>query len=135
MITVTPKDALRAKVLQPGWQICVVENYTQKQANTDGSTLHTYEIVVDEGQYKGVPLNDFVVSEKAIGMGKNFFIACGMPVELWNKAEKGEAVQFDEQAPVGKRLKVMVKPEAYQNRMLNKATDFLPADQPSLMKS
>ncbi len=133
MITINQKDALRAKVLPPGWQVCIVERYEQRQAGTDGSTLHCYEIIVDEGQFKGVPLNDLVISEKAVGMGKNFFLACGMPRELWDKAEKGEAVQFDERAPEGKRIKVMVKPEAYQNRMLNKATDFLPADQPSMV--
>jgi hypothetical protein len=134
MIKVTPKDALRAKNLQPGWQICMVDKYTTKQAGTDGSTLHCYELIVSEGQYKGVPLNEYVISEKAIGMGKNFFIACGMPAEMWARAESGETVEFDEELPVGKKLKVMVKPEAYQGRMLNKASDFL-AIEPSLAKA
>lgn len=129
MITITPKDALRAKVLQPGWQICDVENHYTKPAAGDGSTVHYYELTVAEGQFKGVPLNELTISEKALGMGKNFFLACGMPITLWQKAENGESVQFDEKLPVGKRLKVMVKPEAFQNRMLNKATDFLPMEQ------
>lgn len=128
MITIKPKDALRAKVLPPGWQICLVENYQMKTASTDGSTLHAYELVVDEGQFKGVPLNEYVISEKAIGMGKPFFIACGMPEDLWVKAEKGESVQFDEQLPVGKRIRVMVKPEIFGNRTLNKAADFMKED-------
>lgn len=133
-IKITQRDALRAENLPPGWQICLVEKYTCKQAATDGSTLHCYEIVVDEGQYKGVPLNEYVISEKAIGMGKNFFIACGMPKEHWDKAKKGEDVSINEESPVGVRLKVMVKPEQYQGRMLNKASDFL-AIEPGLVKS
>jgi hypothetical protein len=63
-------------------------------------------------------------------MGKNFFLATGMPLEVWQKAEGGEAIQFDEKNPVGKILKVMVKPEAFGNRMLNKPVDFLAMPQP-----
>lgn len=126
MITITPKDALRAKNLPPGWQICDVENHYTKPAATDGSTVHYYELTVVDGQYAGVPLAELTISEKAVGMGKNFFVACGMPAEIWDKAEKGESQSFDEKLPVGKRIRVMVKPETFGNRMLNKASDFLP---------
>lgn len=126
MITITPKDALKAKQLPPGWQICDVENHYTKPAASDGSTVHYYELTVVEGEFKGVPLQELTISEKAIGMGKNFFIACGQPKEHWERAEKGESINFDETAPVGKRIKVMVKPEPFGNRMLNKAVDFLP---------
>jgi hypothetical protein len=102
-----------------------VENHYTKPAQGDGSTVHYYEITVVEGQFKNVPLNELTISEKAIGMGKNFFVACGMPVALWDQAEKGESVQFDEKLPVGKKLKVMVKPEPFGNRILNKPVDFL----------
>ena len=132
MITITPKDALRAKILPPGWQICLVENHYSKPAQSDGSTVHYYEMTVMSGQYQGVPLSELTLSEKAIGMGKNFFVSCGMPVELWDKAEKGESVNFDEKSPVGHYVKVMVKPEAFGNRMLNKAVDFLPLTEAEL---
>lgn len=128
MITITPKDALKAKVLPPGWQICEVENHYTKPAQGDGSTVHYYELTIVEGQFKGVPLNELTLSEKAIGMGKSFFLACGMPLALWEQAERGESVQFDEKLPVGKRVKVMVKPENFGNRTLNKASDFLPVE-------
>ena len=135
MITITPKDALRAKTLPPGWQICDVENHYTKPAAGDGSTVHYYELTVVEGQFKGVPLNELTISEKALGMGKNFYVACGMPLELWDKAEKGESIQFDEKLPVGKRIKVMVKPEPFGNRILNKATDFLAVEQPAAVSA
>ena len=125
MITITPKDALKAKTLPPGWQIVDVENHYTKPAAGDGSTVHYYELTVVDGQFKGVPLQELTISEKAIGMGKNFFIACGQPVEQWERAEKGESVSFDEKIPVGKRIKAMVKPEPFGNRTLNKAVDFL----------
>jgi hypothetical protein len=126
MITITPKDALRAKVLPPGWQFCLVENHYTKPATSDGSTVHYYELTVVGGQFKDVPLAELTLSEKAIGMGKNFFIAAGMPLELWDKAEKGESINFDEKLPVGKYVKTMVKPEPFGNRVLNKAVDFMP---------
>src|SRR4249920_524328 len=111
MITITPRDALMAKVLPPGWQFCKVSNHYTKPAQGDGSTVHYYEIDVIDGQYKGVPLNPLTISEKALGMGKNFFIACGQPSSEWDKAEKGEAIMFDEKLPVERVIKVMVKPE------------------------
>lgn len=124
MITITPKDALKAKVLPPGWQIGRVDNHYTKPAKEDGSTVHYYEITIVAGQFKDVPLQELTLSEKAIGMGKNFFIACGQPAEHWERAEKGEAISFDEKLPVGKVIKVMVTPEKFGNRILNKATDF-----------
>ncbi len=130
MITITPKDALRAKNLPPGWQICDVTNHYSKPAKESGATVHYYEIEVVEGQFKGVPLNEYTIVESAIGMGKNFFLACGMPQEMWDRAEKGESIQFDEKLPVGKRIKVMVKPEPFGTRLLNKASDFLAMEQP-----
>lgn len=129
MITITPKDALKAKTLPPGWQICVVDNHYVKPSQNDGSNVHFYEITIVEGEHKGTPLQEYTISEKALGMGKSFFLATGMPLELWERAEKGEAVQFNEKNPVGKTLRVMVKPEAFNNRMLNKAVDFMSLEQ------
>lgn len=128
MLTVTPKDALRSESLPPGWQICIVENHYVKPAGTDGSANHHYELVVTEGQWKGVPLQELIVNEKAVSMNKQFFIACGAPENIWLEAKKGNAQGIDEKAPVGKIIKVMVKPEAYQGRMLNKPIDFLAMD-------
>lgn len=125
MITITPRDALKAKVLSPGWRTCRVDNHYTKPAKEDGSTVHYYEITVIAGIDKDVPLQEFTLSEKAFGMGKNFFIASGQPAEDWIKAEKGESISFDEKLPVGRVLQVMVQPEKFGNRTLNKATDFL----------
>lgn len=125
MITITPKDALRSENLPPGWQYCKVSNMYTKPADSDGSTNFKYEIEVIDGQFKGVPLQDLTVNEKAVSMHKNFFIACGAPAELWEAAKKGEAQSFDERAPIGKVLKVFVTPSKFENRMLNKSTDYL----------
>lgn len=126
MITITPRDAKRSEVVTPGWHICKVMNHFTKPAAGDGSTVHNFEIDIIEGQFKDTPLKNFTLSEKAVSMGKNFFLACGMPLEQWNKALNGESVTFDEKNCVGKIIKVMVSNSKYENRMQNEAIDFLP---------
>ena len=133
MINVTQRDALKAKILPPGWQYCKVDNHYIKPSKEDGSNVHYYELTVVEGQHKETPLQDFMISEKAVGMGKNFFIACGQPKDAWEAAERGEAFSFDEKIPVGKIVRTMVTPEKFGNRTLNKATDFLANDKPDLV--
>lgn len=132
MITITPKDALKAKTLPPGWLYCKVTNFYMKPSEKDGSSVYYYELTVVLGEFKGVPLQEFMVSEKAPGMGKAFFIATGMPADMWTRAEQGESIQFDESAPLGKVLRVMNTPEKFGNRTLNKAGDFLKNDKPEL---
>lgn len=125
MITVTAKDALKAETVEPGWKPGVVTSYTPDTAG-DGSALHKWGIEVD---YKGqkYPLQDYMVSEKAVSMGKNFFIACGFPPEEWDKLVKGEttSTQIDPNSCVGKRVMVMVVNDKFNNRLTNKAGDFL----------
>lgn len=125
MITITPRDALRSETMEPGWQFCKIPNMYTKAAQSDGSTNYYYEIEVIDGKYKGVPLQDLVVNEKAVSMHKNFFIAAGAPPQLWEDAKKGEAQSFDERNPIGKVIKVMVTPTKFENRILNKPSDFL----------
>ncbi len=129
LITITPRDALKAKVIPPGWYFCNVENHYTKNAATDGSMVHYYELVICFGPHKDTPIQELTISEKAIGMGKNFFIAAGQPKEQWEEAEKGSSISFDETLPVGKVVKAQVGPEKFGNRILNKAQDFLkPSD-------
>jgi hypothetical protein len=133
VIKITKRDALRAKILDPGWYSCIVDGYEKRTASTDGGTLHQFEITVEDGQHKGVPLNAYVIPEKVLGIGKPFFSACGLPSEIWTKAEAGEEFEFDPQNLVGKKLRVMVKPEAFGNRTLNKAFDFMAVQEASMV--
>lgn len=129
MITVTAKDALRAKQIVPGWKEGIVTSYTPKVAGTDGSALHVFGIEVDDSGLQ-VPLKDYQLSEKAISMGKNFLIACGFPKDQWAKLERGEetASQVDPNSCVGKKIKVFVSNTNYQGKISNEATDFLPIE-------
>lgn len=127
MITVTAKDALRAKTLKPMWYPGVVVAYTPKTANSDGSALHVFSIEVNDSGLL-TPIKDYQISEKAVSMGKNFLLACGFPKEEWEKLERGEsgAMDIDPNSCVGKHIQVFVSNTMFNNRINNEATDFLP---------
>lgn len=127
MITVTAKDALRSEQLTPGWREGECISVKTKTAGTDGSALFVFEVEVNDRGLK-VPLKDYQLSEKAISMGKAFFLACGFPQEEWDKLVRSEATstQIDERSCVGKKFKVMVINTTYQGRIQNEAGDFLP---------
>lgn len=129
MIKVTQKDAIRSEQLTPGWRVGTCTNHFEKPASTDGSIVHNFEIEVeDTGFPVPVPLKNFNVSEKAVSMGKAFFIACGLPPSEWDKLIKGEAaaVEIEPRNCVGKKFKVMVKNTTFEGRINNEASDFLP---------
>lgn len=126
MITVTSKDALRTAQLTPGVKPGKCVSHEQTTAK-DASALHKFGIeVVEEGFPVPVPIQDYMISEKAVSMGKAFFIACGFPESEWDKLMKGESTsaQIDEKSCVGKSFNVMVVNEKYENRINNKAVDF-----------
>lgn len=127
MITVTAKDALRTAQLTPGWKPGKCVSHEETTAK-DGSALHKFGIEVqEEGFPIPVPLQDYMISEKAVSMGKAFFIACGFPESEWDKLMKGEkaSAQINPKDCVNKEFNVMVVNEKYENRINNKAGDFL----------
>ena|SRR3972149_8788581 len=126
MIKVTQKDALRAEQLTPGWREGTCINHFEKAAATDGSKLDIFEIEVIENGVS-FPLKNYQISEKAVSMGKAFFLACGVPQSEWDKLIKGESTGFDldPRSFVGKKFKVYVKNTTYEGRINNEAGDFL----------
>lgn len=127
MITVTSKDALRAEQLTPGWRNGKCVSYTPKTAAKDGSGLHVFGIeVLDNGI--NFPLKDYQISEKAVSMGKAFFIACGFPKEEWDNLVKGKSTSqnIDGNDCVNKDFKVMVVNTTFNGKISNEAGDFLP---------
>jgi len=130
MITITAQDALRSENIPPGWYDGECIDYVLATASTDGSAVHKFSVqVVIPSNPIPIPTQEFVVSKKAPGMGKAFFIACGFPKEEWEKLVKGELTsqQIDPRDCVGKKFRVFISNEKFGNRMLNKPTDFMSA--------
>lgn len=130
MLTITPKDALRSTVVTPGQYRCRVTNVYNKPAATDGSMLTKFEleIVYQRGtkneQFKGVPIKDVQISEKAVGFGIPFLLACGFPVAELEKIKRGEAGQVDEMKCLGVELYAQVATKIFDGRPQNEAVDF-----------
>lgn len=125
MIKITSRDALRAEVIPPGIYLGECVSYTQAAAAKDASLLHKWEIEVDVKGIK-IPLKDYQVSEKAISMGKAFFIACGFPPDAWEKLVRGEEASFELNPNdcVGKKFRVQVINTSFNNRIQSEAGDF-----------
>jgi hypothetical protein len=125
MIKVTSRDALKSEVVKPGTYKGRCVSYQAKTASKDSSIVHYFEIEV-ENSGMWYPIQDYMVSEKAAGMGKNFFLACGFPEAEWDKLVKGEAtnVDIDPNDCVNKEFKVSVINTQFDNRTQSKAGDF-----------
>ena len=114
-VTFTNEDLLRAKLVPPGWYPLLVSKYQEDQAGTDGSALYVYEIKVDGGNFNGVPLR-YQISEKAQGMGIEFFEACG------NEIKAGVSLEYDKQ--VGKKIEGFIQRGEYKGRPQNQLVSF-----------
>ena len=126
MITITTKDARKVEVIDPTWYKTVVKNHYTKPA-ADASTNHNFELEIIEGKFAGYSPQDYLINEKAVSFGKDFFIACGYPKGEWDKLVAGEqtSVQLDEKDCIGKTIMTFISNEKFGNRLLNKATNFM----------
>lgn len=114
-VTFTQEDILRAKLLPPNWYSMIVAKYQEDVAGTDGSALYVYEIKIDGGPFNGVPIR-YQISEKAQGMGIEFFEACGNEVKI------GVSLEYDKQ--VGKKIDGFVQRSEYKGRGKNEIVSF-----------
>lgn len=125
MIKVTSRDALKSEIVPAGVYPGKCVGYNAQTASKDSSIVHRFEIEVTHNglQY---PIQDYIISEKAVSMGKSFFLACGFPESEWEKLVKGESasVDIDPNDCVGKEMRVQVIHSMFDNRTQCKAGDF-----------
>ena len=114
-VTFTQEDILRSKLVKPGWYPVLVSKFTEDTAGTDGSALFVYELKIESGSYKDVPLR-FQVSEKALGMGIEFVEACGFAVVA------GQPMELEK--CLGKHIDAFVQRGEYKFKGNNQAVSF-----------
>ena len=114
-VTFTNEDILRAKLVPPNFYPLVVKSFSEEQAGTDGSALYVYDIRIEIGPYAGVPIR-YQISEKAEGMGIEFFEACG------NEVKAGIPFEYDKQ--VGKKMDGFVQRGEFKGRPKNEIVAF-----------
>ena len=104
---VTPDDLKVGELIEPGFHIMELSEYSEKPAATDKSTNCIFKFKVVDGPYKGYSANT-LISEKALGMGKKLWAALGIPYD----AERGYDLStelFQRIAASKPKLKVYIK--------------------------
>ncbi len=119
----TPDDLKRGDLAEPGWHPVEITKYEEKDAETDGSTNSIFHFKIIDGNAKGVtPRTQF--NEKALGFGKNFYAAVGLP----KNAQGGYdlSTQVFEQF-VGKKLQIYIKRgKSNKGNEFNEVADYRP---------
>lgn len=116
-VTFTIDDILKSKLVTPGWYKIKVKSHEQQQAGTDGSDLYVYELEINQ---PGTPFHGVLIrhqlSEKAIGMGIEFFESCGYEIKA------GIALETDK--VVGKECECYIQRGEYKGRGKNEPASF-----------
>lgn len=127
-ITFTEEDVNRSKVVEEAkWVPAEFVSYKEKAANTDGSALYVYSFKALSEKEKGMTFYA-QFSEKALGMMKNFVIACGKPFKI------GTSLDPETLINKGSKLMLFVKPVEYNGNMKNEVKDFRPFGEASAEK-
>lgn len=136
MIEIKGSDVRSNTVMTPGWYVVDVVSMSTKAANTDGSTNYLYKLRVvsdlkGDSSFEEARVKDVLVNEKGIfGSGLAFFAACDPAVragmEAMKKDRNAPNLPINENAPVGVRMKAMIKNTTWEGKVSNEASDFLP---------
>lgn len=115
-VTFTKDDILKSKLVPPNWYPLIVKSYEQQQAGTDGSDLHVFQLVVDGGDFAGVPV-------RLQGSEKFYTSEFIEFVEICNGGiQAGVPVEFDKF--VGKKLEGFIQRGEYKGRPQNNFMNF-----------
>lgn len=121
----TPDDLKKGDLMEPGWHPAEINDYTETDADTDGSTNCNFFFKVLDGPNKGVqPRRLF--NEKALGFGKALWaVLFGPPDPV-----KGYDTQLNTEsfkAQIGKKLMIYVKrTKSNKGNDFNDVVDFRP---------
>lgn len=119
---ITPDDLAAGQLVDPGWYACLITDYKEEPANTDGSTngIITFKIV--DGKFKGGRCRR-LYNEKAMGMAGNLLVALGAKVDKI----KGIDADLSSETLVGRFVDVNIRRgETNKKNPFNEPVDFAP---------
>lgn len=102
---VTPDDLKKGDLVDNGWYPAELVDYSEKDADTDGSTNCTFKFKIIDGPAKGVSPQK-LFNEKALGFGKELWATLGIP---FDKVKGYELTTEVFQAQKGKKLEIYIK--------------------------
>lgn len=124
--TLTPDDLKKGDLAEPGWHPAEISDYTEADADTDGSTNCIFHFKIIDGPNKGVaPRRLF--NEKALGFGKAMWgVLFGPPDPVKGyTADQLNSENF--KAQIGKRMMIYIKRgKSNKGNEFNDVVDFRP---------
>lgn len=125
-VNLTSDDLARGTLVDPGWYACEIIKYEEKPATTDRSTNCISHLKIISGKFEGAGTK-YQLNEKALGFGKNFFLALGAKYTT-NTKGKQELVGVElTPALVGKKIDVyFARGTSNKGNDFNDAKDFAP---------
>lgn len=123
-VNLTSDDLSKGALVSPGWYPCEITKYEEKPASTDRSTNATSFFKILTGEFAGGG-GRYLLNEKALGFGKNFFLALGAKQTLGSNG-KPQIVGVElTPALVGKKLDVyFIRGTSSRGNDFNDAKDF-----------
>jgi hypothetical protein len=76
----TPDDLKKGDLAEPGWHPLEITDYTEEDADTDGSTNCIFHFKIIDGPNKGISPRK-LFNEKALGFGKALYKALNFPYD------------------------------------------------------
>lgn len=126
-VNLTSEDLAGGELVEPGWYPCEISKYEEKPAGTDRSTNCISHLKVVGAKSAGAK-SRLLLNEKAMGFGKNFFLALGAKKTKNASTGKDEIVGVElTPALVGKKLDVyLTRGTSSKGNDFNDAKDFAP---------
>ena len=119
----TPDDLKKGELAEVGWHPAEIVDYTEKEAETDGSTNCNFHFKIFDGPNKGIqPRRLF--NEKALGFGKALWAVLYGPPDP-TKGYELSSERF--KSSIGTKLKIHIsRGKSNKGNEFNDVDDFLP---------
>jgi hypothetical protein len=119
----TPDDMRKGDLAEIGWHPAEIVDYSEKDAETDGSTNCIFHFKILDGPSKGVsPRRLF--NEKALGFGKNLWKVAELPYDPVRGYDLSTELF---KSMIGKKMKIYIKRGKTNNgNEFNDVTDYMP---------
>ena len=119
----TPDDLKKGDLAEPGWHPAEIVDYTEGDAETDGSTNCFFHFKLIDGPNKGVTCRK-LFNEKALGFGKSLYKTLGLPFDPVKGYELSTELF---RQTVGFKLQVYIKRgKSNKGNEFNDVVDFRP---------
>lgn len=119
----TPDDLKKGDLAEPGWHPSEITDYTEQDAETDGSTNCVFHFKVTDGPNKGIVCRK-LINEKVLGFGKALYKALDLPYH----PEKGYELSTELfRQTIGHKVQIYIKRgKSNKGNEFNDVVDFRP---------